>query len=97
MFNQAELRKRPTYNELLQEIDEDVRIVLPDTRAKFFRESPYLTYLDNEIYLEVEDQQKQTGKRSVQQKKTMRPSSYRHIEIRSVCGRYSARHKRQIF
>ena len=54
MFNQAELRKRPTYNELIQEIDEDVRIVLPGTRAKIFRDSPYLTYFDNKIYLEVE-------------------------------------------
>ena len=58
MFNQAELRKRPTYNELIQEIEEDVRIVLPDRRAKFLRDSPYLSYLDNETYLEIEDQQK---------------------------------------
>ena len=66
MFNQGELRKRPTYNELIQEIEEDVRIVLPDRRAKFLRDSPYLSYLDNETYLEVEDQQKQIG---IQQQK----------------------------
>ena len=59
MFNQAELRRRPTYNELIQEIEEDVRIVLPNRKAKFLRDSPYLSYLDNETYLEVEDQQKQ--------------------------------------
>ena len=41
MFNQGELRKRPTYNELIQEIEEDVRIVLPDRRAKFLRYNPY--------------------------------------------------------
>ena len=61
MFNQQELRKRPTYNELIQEIEEDVRIVLPDRRAKFLRDSPYLSYLDNETYMEIEDQQKQIG------------------------------------
>ena len=66
MFNQQELRKRPTYNELIQEIEEDVRIVLPDRRAKFLRDRPYLSYLDNETYLEVEDQQKQIG---IQQQK----------------------------
>ena len=40
MFNQEELRRRPTYNELIQEIEEDVRIVLPDRRANFLRDSP---------------------------------------------------------
>ena len=58
MFNQSELRRRPTYNELIQEISEDYKVVFPDRRAKFFRDSPYLSYLDNETYLEVEDQQK---------------------------------------
>ena len=61
MFNQSELRRRPTYNELIQEISEDYKVVFPDRRAKFLRDSPYLSYLDNETYLEVEDQQKQLG------------------------------------
>ena len=61
MFNQSELRRRPTYNELIQEISEDYTVVFPDRRAKFLRDSPYLSYLDNETYLEVEDQQKQLG------------------------------------
>ena len=66
MFNQSELRRRPTYNELIQEISEDYKVVFPDRRAKFLRDSPYLSYLDNETYLEVEDQQKQIG---IQQQK----------------------------
>ena len=57
MINKEGLRERPSYNELINEIATDQKIKLPDRRAKFMRDSPYLSFLDNETYLEMEDQQ----------------------------------------
>ena len=57
MINKEGLRERPSYNELVNEIATDQKIKLPDRRAKFMRDSPYLSFLDNETYLEMEDQQ----------------------------------------
>ena len=57
MINKDGLRQKPSYNELVDEIATDQKIKLPDRRAKFMRDSPYLSFLDNETYLEMEDQQ----------------------------------------
>ena len=57
MINKEGLRERPSYNKLINEIATDQKIKLPDRRAKFMRDSPYLSFLDNETYLEMEDQQ----------------------------------------
>ena len=51
------LRQRPTYNELIKEIVVDKKIDLPNRQAKFLRDSPYLSFLDNVTLAEVEDQQ----------------------------------------
>ena len=41
MSNQFEiatgLRKRPTYNELIDEIEKDYKLILPDRRATFVK------------------------------------------------------------
>jgi len=42
------LRERPTYNELIEDIQLDEKIKLPNRQAKFIRESPYLGFLDGE-------------------------------------------------
>ena len=57
MINKEGLRQKPSYNQLIDEIATDKKITLPDRRAKFMRDSPYLSFLDNETYLEMEDQQ----------------------------------------
>ena len=57
MINKEGLRERPSYNTLINEIATDQKIKLPDRRAYFMRDSPYLSFLDNEAYLEIEDQQ----------------------------------------
>ena len=59
MINKEGLRQRPSYRQLVDEIAVDKKIKLPDRRAKFMRDSPYLSFLDNETYLEMEDQQQQ--------------------------------------
>jgi hypothetical protein len=49
------LKKRPTYNELVHEIETDPhRIHYPDRRATQLRESPYLTQLDGEGMRQME-------------------------------------------
>ena len=50
------LRQRPTYSELIQEITIDKKIELPNRRAKFLRDSHYLTFLDS-TFAEMDDQQ----------------------------------------
>ena len=56
------LRQRPSYNQLINEIATDRKIKLPDRRAKFTRESPYLAFLDNETYTEIAEQQEKGSK-----------------------------------
>jgi len=51
------LRQRPTYNELIKEIVVDKKIELPNRQAKFLRDSPYLSFLDNVTLAELDDQQ----------------------------------------
>ena len=56
------LHKRPTYNELIEEIQLDEKIKLPNRQAKFLRESPYLSFLDGESYTDMLEQQQQADK-----------------------------------
>ena len=56
------LHKRPTYNELIEEIQLDEKIKLPNRQAKFLRESPYLSFLDGESYTDMMGQQQQADK-----------------------------------
>jgi len=50
------LRKKPTYEELIDEIQTDTKVILPNRKAKFLRDSPYMSFLDEESYQEMEDQ-----------------------------------------
>ena len=48
-MNYTGFKKRPTYDELVDSIENDPeRIKFPDRRATELRESPYLTQLDGE-------------------------------------------------
>jgi len=52
------LRKKPTYDELVEYIDEDKdKIRYPNRAAKRLRESPELAFLDGEGLVEIEQQQ----------------------------------------
>ena len=56
------LRERPTYNELIEDIQFDEKIKLPNRQAKFLRESPYLSFLDGEGYTDLLEQEEKTKK-----------------------------------
>ena len=60
----AGLRQRPTYNELIEEIQLDEKIKLPNRQAKFLRESPYLSFLDGETLMEMNAQQENADKQT---------------------------------
>ena len=49
------LRKRPTYNELINYIERDIKIKLPNRDATFLRNSPYMSQLDNFVDTDHQD------------------------------------------
>ena len=60
--NNYGLRKRPTYQELINEIQLDEKIKLPNRQAKFLRESQYLSFLDGETHQEMQAQEERVQK-----------------------------------
>ena len=64
------LRKRPTYQELINEIQLDEKIKLPDRQAKFLRESPYLSFLDGETHQEMTAREER-GQKHIQVEQTI--------------------------
>ena len=54
----AGLRRRDTYEEIINYLENEQEIIkYPDRRAKFLRDSPYLTQLDNEGIRTLEEQE----------------------------------------
>ena len=56
------LRERPTYNELIEDIQLDEKIKLPNRQAKFIRASPSLGFLDGEGYTDLLEQEEKVKK-----------------------------------
>ena len=52
----AGLRKRPTYEELIGEIQTDYKVTMPNRDYTFLRNSHAMSFLDEESYAEMEDQ-----------------------------------------
>ncbi len=51
------LHRRPTYHELIEEIQRDEKIKLPNRDAIFLRNSPYMSFLDGQGTAEMQNQQ----------------------------------------
>ena len=58
----SNLRQKPTYSQLINEVETDYKLKLPDRKAKFTRDSPYLAFLDREIYTDMAEQQEREAK-----------------------------------
>ena len=56
------LRKKPTYNELVNYIEEDIPIKYPDRTATFLRNSHYLSQFDGDTFIDLEEQEKNIEK-----------------------------------
>ena len=77
------LRERPTYNELIEEIQLDEKIKLPNRKAMFLRNSPYLSFLDGETLTEMNTQQQQVDKQ-IQVEHTIRQEASDNTTSASV-------------
>ena len=80
MFNG--LRRRPTYEEISQEINPDkTQIIYPNRDAKFLREDPRMTQLDGVGFFEsMQDQEEATIK------ETRKETILREIAINTGAG-----------
>ena len=71
MFNG--LRKRPTYEDISQEINPDkTKVIYPNRDAKFLREDPRMTQLDGVSFIESMKDQEEATIREQRKETTMR-------------------------
>ena len=86
------LRKRPTYNELIEQAEnsDDIIKKYPDRRATFMRNHPYLTTLDGENFMEALNMQQNNMIRSQQKDLLIRDyasaNETSHLETKSMVG-----------
>ena len=85
------LRKRPTYNELIEQAEnsDDIIKKYPDRRATFMRNHPYLTTLDGENFMEALNMQQNNMIRSQQKDLLIRQyasqnDNMSHLETRAT-------------
>ena len=84
------LRKRPTYNELIEQAEnsDDIIKKYPDRRATFMRNHPYLTTLDGENFMEALNMQQNNMIRSQQKDLLLREYATQtddmsHLEVKA--------------
>ena len=62
------LRKRPTYNEVVNYLEnEQPKIKYPDRRATFLRNSPYLSQFDGDSWIDLDEQEQDINKEKLKQ------------------------------
>jgi hypothetical protein len=62
------LRKRPTYNEVIDYLENDQpKIKYPDRRATFLRNSPYLSQFDGDSWIDLEEQENNINKEKLKE------------------------------
>ena len=61
------LRKKTTYNEMINYIEEDLPIKYPDRTATFLRNSPYLSQFDGDTLIDLEEQEKNIEKEKLKE------------------------------
>ena len=62
------LRKRPTYNEVIDYLENDQpKIKYPDRRATFLRNSPYLSQFDGDSWIDLEEQENNISKEKLKE------------------------------
>ena len=70
------LRKRPTYNEVINYLEnEQPKIKYPDRRATFLRNSPYLTQFDGDSWIDLDEQENNIAKEKLKEEEVKRISS----------------------
>jgi len=70
------LRKRPTYNEVINYLEnEQPKIKYPDRRATFLRNSPYLTQFDGDSWIDLDEQENNIAKEKLKEEEVKRIAS----------------------
>jgi hypothetical protein len=82
------LRHRPTYNELIDYLEEhQEKIKYPDRRATFLRNSPYLSQFDNDSWIDLDEQERNIMEgqmRDLEMKKLAANTKQTHSEMKAV-------------
>ena len=101
------LKRKPTYNELIQEVEnsDDIIKKYPDRRVLFVRNHPYLTVLDGECYMDALDAQQDAIVKEQQKDMMIRTYSSQtgtsHLENKAMMTparkRFAWRDKQQQF
>ena len=77
------LRKRPTYNELVDYLENDQHIIkYPDRVATFLKNSPYLNKYDDPSLLDLEDQEKRMEREKLKETEVNRIASETQQRLR---------------
>jgi hypothetical protein len=79
------LRKRPTYNELINYLEfEQPKIKYPDRRATFLRNSPYLTQFDGQSWIDLEKQENEINKEKMKEMEVRRTAGEEQSTAQAV-------------
>ena len=69
------LRRKPTYNELINYLEfEQPKIKYPDRRATFLRNSPYLSQFDGDSWIDLEEQEQNINKEKLKEMEVQKVS-----------------------
>ena len=70
------LRKRPTYDEVINYLEnEQPKIKYPDRKATFLRNSPYLTQFDGDSWIDLEEQENNIAKEKLKEEEVKKIAS----------------------
>ena len=74
------LRKRPTYNELIDYLENKQPVIrYPDRRATFLRNSPYLSQFDGDSWIDLDEQENRINKEKLKEMEVRRLAGERGL------------------
>ena len=83
--NHDGLRRRPTYDEVIDYLENDQpKVKYPDRRATFLRNSPYMTQFDGDSWIDLEEQENNINKERLRQLEVKKNSSINTNDSPSV-------------
>ena len=79
------LRKRPTYNELIDYLENKQPVIkYPDRRATFLRNSPYLSQFDGDSWIDLDEQENRINKEKMKELMLKEFASQRGLTAQAV-------------
>lgn len=90
-LNYNGLRKRDSYDEIVDYLSDQPKLVYPNRKASFLLNSPYLTQLYSDTIMEVEDQQQRMLKEQIKQATIRSIATQQGLNHAEVATQYSSR------